>query len=151
MPVSVTSLHLIHRHFIISHHKKDKHSTVRYFERQRLHSHNLLQYNFLFFKRFYLFFGRVKGKEKGGEKHQCVRDTLIGCLSQTPAQLGTWPAAQVYALTRNQTNNFSPYRTMPNPLSHISQGCFILLLVVFNLFLCPTYKLYHRYVCIRKT
>ena len=35
-----------------------------------------------FFLRLYLFTFRERRRE--GEKHQCVRDTLIGCLSGTP-------------------------------------------------------------------
>ena len=41
-----------------------------------------------FFKihRFYLFTFRERGREGEGvgEEHQCVRDTLIGCLSHVP-------------------------------------------------------------------
>ena len=68
-------------------------------------------------KRFYLFILRETGKEgKGeGEKHQCV------VASHVP-QLGTWPITQVYALTRNQTDEPLVCRQALNPLSHTSQG-----------------------------
>ena len=38
-------------------------------------------HNVFFFLRFYLFF-RERGRE--GEKHQCVRETLINCLLHAP-------------------------------------------------------------------
>ena len=41
----------------------------------------------LFFK-FYLFIFRERGRKE--EKHQCERETLIGCLSHTP-KMGSWP------------------------------------------------------------
>ena len=37
-------------------------------------------------------------------------------------QPGTWPTAQVCALTGNQASDLSVCRTMPSPLSHASQG-----------------------------
>ena len=38
------------------------------------------------FRRFYLFIFRERGREgeREGEKHWCVRDTLISCLSHSP-------------------------------------------------------------------
>ena len=37
------------------------------------------------FKRFYLFIFQREGKgEREGEKYQCARETLIGCLSHAP-------------------------------------------------------------------
>ena len=49
-----------------------------------------------FFKRFYLFISRERGREgeREGEKHQYV------VASRTPL-LGTWPAIQACALTGN--------------------------------------------------
>ena len=49
----------------------------------------------------YLFLDRGKGREGTGEKHRCVRDTLIGYLSFMP-RLGTEPATQAYARTGDQ-------------------------------------------------
>ena len=43
-------------------------------------------------------------------------------LPLTRPQLGTWPATQTCALTRNQTDNLSVRRPELNPLSHTSQG-----------------------------
>ena len=40
-------------------------------------------YTFLFVFNIYLFLERWEGKRKG-EKHQCARETWIGCLSHTP-------------------------------------------------------------------
>ena len=50
---------------------------------------------------------RERGREgKGeGEKHRCEREASIGCPSYTP-RLGTKPATQTCALTRNQTMTF---------------------------------------------
>ena len=41
-------------------------------------------------------------------------------------QLGTWPATQACAQTRNRTINLLVHKLMLNPLSHISQGKFYL-------------------------
>ena len=46
-------------------------------------------------------------------------------LSLTWALLGTWPATQACALTRNQTDDPLVCRPMLNPLSHPSQGCLL--------------------------
>ena len=55
----------------------------------------------------YLFF-RERGREGEREKHQCMRDISIGCLSRD--------------LSRNQTCDLSVHRLALNPLSHTSQG-----------------------------
>ena len=55
------------------------------------------------------------------EKHRCVRDTWISCLSHTPDR--TWPTTQACALTGNWTSNLLVYRPALNPLRHTSQGC----------------------------
>ena len=52
--------------------------------------------------------------ERKGEKHQCVRDTLIVCLSHSPNR-GTWPATQACALTGNRTCNPLVFRPELNP------------------------------------
>ena len=64
---------------------------------------------------------RGKGGRKEGEKHQCVRETSISCLSHA-SQLRTKPTTQACALTGDQTCDLSIFRTMPNQLSHSSQG-----------------------------
>ena len=40
----------------------------------------------IFFFRFYLFISRERGREgkREGEKHRCVRETSVSCLSHTP-------------------------------------------------------------------
>ena len=57
----------------------------------------LIFFNFLFlsfFKRFYLFIFRQRGREgERGEKHQCV--------VASHAPLETWHATQACSLTRN--------------------------------------------------
>ena len=56
-----------------------------------------------FFFRFYLFIFRERVRE--GEKHQCDRETSIGCLFHVPHP-GTEPTTQAYALTRNRSGEF---------------------------------------------
>ena len=40
--------------------------------------------------------------------------------------LGTWPATQAHALNGNRTGNLWVCRSVLSPLSHTSQGCFII-------------------------
>ena len=104
---------------------------------------------FFFFKRFYLFIFRERGREKEreGEKYLCERETWIGCLTYAP-QPGTKPTNPACALTRNQTSDLSLCGTMPNQLSHTLSGhvrffCFYFSTLILNLFthlhqpLCP--------------
>ena len=75
--------------------------------------------NLCFFKYFiYLFLERGEGREKEGNIN-------VWLPLQRPL-LGTWPATQACALTRNQTSNPLIHRPALNPLSHTSQGwiCF---------------------------
>ena len=77
----------------------------------------LLGFNFLIFNFIFLnLFFRERGREgeREGEKHQCV------VASRTPL-LGTWPATQACALTRNRTCDLGSQPAL-NPLSHTSQG-----------------------------
>ena len=80
--------------------------------------HQLSSYSIFFLRlfgffnlRFYLFIFRGEGREK----YQCVVP------SHAPP-LGTWPATQAWALTRNQTSDPLVRRLALNPLSHTSQG-----------------------------
>ena len=69
-----------------------------------------------FFKDFiYLFLERDEGMEKEREKN-IDRIPLVG------PHMGTWLTTQACALTRNRTGSLSVCSTMPNPLSHTSQG-----------------------------
>ena len=68
---------------------------------------------FFFLLRFYVFLEREGGREKEGEKHQCETEPSISCLSNTP-WLGTKPATQVCALTRDRTGDLLLCRMMPN-------------------------------------
>ena len=52
---------------------------------------------------------RKGGRE--GEKPQCAIPPL-----------GTWPATEACALTRNQNSDLSVLRLVLNPLNHTSQG-----------------------------
>ena len=51
----------------------------------------------------------------------CERN--IGWLPLAHSQMGTWPATQACALTRNPTSDLLITRRVLNPLSHTSQGC----------------------------
>ena len=72
---------------------------------------------FLFFKRFYLFMFREKGREgeRAGEKQQCV----VASCAPPP---GDWSATHAYALTGSQTCDPLFCRLTLNPLSYTSQG-----------------------------
>ena len=48
---------------------------------------------------------RVREGEIEGQKYRCEREIWIGCLPNAP-RLGTKPATQACALTRNQTGDF---------------------------------------------
>ena len=54
-------------------------------------------------------------------------ERYINWLPVTQPQPGTWPATQACALIGNQNINFLVHRPALNPLSHTSQGCFIIL------------------------
>ena len=77
----------------------------------------------MFFKRFHLFIFRERVREGGreGEKRRCERETSVLCFLHMP-RLWTHPTTQACALSRNQTGNLSLCRTMPNQLSHTTQG-----------------------------
>ena len=73
--------------------------------------------NLGFLKDFvYLFLERGEGREKEWRRNVNVWFPL-----ECP-HLGTWPATQVCALTRNWTGNPLVCRLALNPLSHTSQG-----------------------------
>ena len=68
----------------------------------------------IFLDFIYLFSeGGAKGGQREGEKHQCVRETLISCLSYAP-QPGHGPTTQACALTRNRTSDLSLCGTILN-------------------------------------
>ena len=81
----------------------------------------LLRFVCLFKDFIYLFLERREGREKKGEKHQCM---VASCASL----LGTCPVTQACALTGNQTHDPSVHRLVLNPLGHTNQGkiCFFL-------------------------
>ena len=78
------------------------------------------KFYFLFFKRFYLFIFRERGREgeREEEKHRCVR--LIGCLMHTPS----WGSGLQNRHVPWLGINLWPLvcRTTPSPPSHTSQG-----------------------------
>ena len=61
----------------------------------------------------------------------CERN--INWLFLTCPQPGTWPATQACALTRNWISKLPLCGTMPNPLSHTSQGCHLIFLCLLSL------------------
>ena len=65
-----------------------------------------------FFKRFYSFIFRQKGRE----------GNINVWLPLVRPQLGIWPTIQACALTGNQTNDPLVHRLALNPLSYTSQG-----------------------------
>ena len=66
-----------------------------------------------------MFTGRGREGKREGEKHQSV------VASHVPL-LGTWPTTQACALTGNRTCNPLVHRLAFNPLSHTSQGEFLI-------------------------
>ena len=80
-----------------------------------------------FFLKFFLFLPKdifpiafsERGRER--EKHQCERETSIGCLLYAPG-LGNKPTTQACAQTGNQTHSFSVTEQRSNQLSHVGQG-----------------------------
>ena len=71
-----------------------------------------------FFKRFYLFIFRERGKK--GERERNINVWLpLECLPP-----GTLPPTQACTLTGNPTGDLLVYRPALNPLSHTSQGQF---------------------------
>ena len=60
------------------------------------------------------------GWEREGEKHGCVRDTVIGCCHAPPTgDLTCNPGSDP---SGNQNSHLSVHRLAVNPLSHTSQG-----------------------------
>ena len=76
-----------------------------------------IQFLIVFWKWFYLFIFRERGRE--GERGR--ETSMCGCLSRAPS-LGTWPATQACALTGNWTSDPLLLRPVLNPLSYTSQG-----------------------------
>ena len=68
-----------------------------------------------------MYFWRGQGGKKEGEKYQCEREASNGCLSHVPGP-GMEPTTQAHALTRKWTRDLLLWGTMPNQLSHTSQG-----------------------------
>ena len=76
-------------------------------------------------KKIYLFLDR---EGKGGRKRRRDTSMLKRYIDQMPLacpQVGTWPTTQASALTGNWTNDLSVHTSVLNPLSHISQACYL--------------------------
>ena len=94
----------------------------KYFESVLLDECGLEPWGF-FFKDFICLLFRDRGREgeREGDKHPCVRDTLISCFSREP-NWGTWATTQACALTGNRTCDLLVCRKVLNALIHTSQG-----------------------------
>ena len=68
-----------------------------------------------------IYFGR-QGKDRRNRRETLMCERIIDRLTLTRPQPGIWPATQACALTGNQTGDLLVCGTMPNPLSHTSQG-----------------------------
>ena len=77
-----------------------------------------------FFLQIIIYLERGEGREKEGKKHQFVRDTW---LPHTYPQMETWPGIQACTLTGNQTGDLLVRSLALNPLSHTSQGHWLIL------------------------
>ena len=92
------------------------------------------QIYFLFLLRFYLLisiylfiiFIHLYFREGKGERKRGRETSECGCLCAP--LLGTWPATQARALTGNRTGDPLVHRPALNPLSHTSQGYFLIFL-----------------------
>ena len=94
----------------------------------------ILSCNYNFFKRFYLFIFRQKGREgeREGEKHQCVVASHVAPTRDLARNPGTCP---------DQESNRRPPGSQPAliPLSYTSQGAII---IFKNSFEYPRYFLF---------
>ena len=97
-----------------------------------------------FFKKdfTYLFLERGEGREKEKERNTGVWSPL------SHPKLGTWPATQACALTRNLTSDPLVRRLALGPLSHTSQGCFgrFLMVVSISSLLISLFRLFHFFM-----
>ena len=94
----------------------------------------------LFFLDFiYLFLERGDGREKERERNINV------WLPLTRPLLGTWPAIQACALTRNRTGDPLVRKLTLNPLSHTSRGRFplVFFLIILSAIDDHYQKLFH--------
>ena len=71
----------------------------------------------------FIFIFKEKGKEgeKEGERHQCEKETSIGCLSDAPQPV-IEPTTPECALTGNQTGYLLGCGMTPTKMSHTDQG-----------------------------
>ena len=72
----------------------------------------------------YLFLEKGEGKEKGKKRNISV------WLPLTQPLLGTWPSTQACALTGNRTSDPLACSLALNPLSHSSQGSWVIQFLV---------------------
>ena len=79
-----------------------------------------VRYDFIFKDFIYLLLERGEGKEKERDRNINVWVPLMCPL------LGTWPATQACALTRNRSSDPLVSRPALSPLSHTSQGAFLI-------------------------
>ena len=78
---------------------------------------------FLFFNCIYLLLERGEGRKTERKRNISARDQL----PLARPHLGTWPATQACAPTRNRTDSLLIHRLVLNPLRHTSQGIMLML------------------------
>ena len=94
-----------------------------------------------FFKDFILFNFRDRGRE--GEERKRHINVWLPLMSPL---LGTWPTSQACALTGNRTGEPLDRGPALNPLSHTSQGRFVLITIIMIYLSLFGYKAQiHRY------
>ena len=88
-----------------------------------------------FLKRFYLFIFRERrreGRKRGRDASMCERYIhQSGALPLACPLPGTWPTIQACVLTGSQTGDLPVCRPALNPLSHTSQGKFVIFVIKF--------------------
>ena len=87
-----------------------------------------LMFLYIYFVRFSVLFlkflfKRGEGREKEGEKHQCARDTSIGCLLHAPNWVPGLKPRHVPWLGIETATLLC--RQALNPLSHTNEGVFV--------------------------
>ena len=80
---------------------------------------------------YFIFFLKVVFIFRDGEEREGERERNIDWLPLAHPRLGTRIVTQAWALMQNQTRNFSVHRLVLNPQSHIYQGVFCLILIMF--------------------
>ena len=84
----------------------------------------------IIFKKDFIYLFQTEGK---GRKKRGRETSVCGCLSHAPPTGGLVTATQACALTGNWTSNHLVCRPTLNPLSHTSQGNYVIILTCVGL------------------